>query len=270
MDILADLNRHDGITVLVSLHQVEYALRYCPRTVALRAGEVVYDGPSSALTRQFLSSIYGAESDDLFASVDAQPLEPAPAAETLDPAHRFRSVAAGAGRAAAEAARLATFAAASSWRALIGNSTTTGSLSMSSFVRRAAFAAAALAGSVTLAQAETPAELNFGVISTEASMNQKKNWEPFIEAMSKAHRPQDQGVLRHRLRRRDRGDALQQGARRLVRQQIGDRGGGSLQRRGVRPGRSRRTAARLLLAHHRARRQPVHQGRGHPEVRQVA
>jgi phosphonate transport system ATP-binding protein len=89
MDILADLNRHDGITVLVSLHQVEYALRYCPRTIALRAGEVVYDGPSSALTREFLSSIYGAESHDLFASVDAQPLAPAPAAETLDPAIAF-------------------------------------------------------------------------------------------------------------------------------------------------------------------------------------
>jgi len=73
MDILADLNQRDGITVLVSLHQVEYALRYCPRTVALKAGEVVYDGPSSALTPEFLSSIYGAESEDLFASIDAQP-----------------------------------------------------------------------------------------------------------------------------------------------------------------------------------------------------
>jgi phosphonate transport system substrate-binding protein len=29
-------------------------------------------------------------------------------------------------------------------------------------------------------------ELNFGVISTEASVNQKKNWEPFLDAMSKA------------------------------------------------------------------------------------
>jgi phosphonate transport system substrate-binding protein len=36
------------------------------------------------------------------------------------------------------------------------------------------------------ARAETPTELNFGVISTEASVNQKKNWEPFLEAMSKA------------------------------------------------------------------------------------
>lgn len=73
MDILADLNHRDGITVLVSLHQVEYALRYCPRTIALKAGGVVYDGPSSALTPEFLSAIYGAESDDLFASVDSRP-----------------------------------------------------------------------------------------------------------------------------------------------------------------------------------------------------
>jgi phosphonate transport system ATP-binding protein len=66
MDILADLNRRDRITVLVSLHQVEYALRYCPRTVALRSGEVVYDGPSSELTPALLTSIYGADNEDLF------------------------------------------------------------------------------------------------------------------------------------------------------------------------------------------------------------
>ncbi|MEM9683083.1 MAG: phosphonate ABC transporter ATP-binding protein [Pseudomonadota bacterium] len=66
MDILADLNVKDSITVLVSLHQVEYALKYCPRTVALRDGEVVYDGPSEALTPAFLSELYGAESEELF------------------------------------------------------------------------------------------------------------------------------------------------------------------------------------------------------------
>jgi phosphonate transport system ATP-binding protein len=73
MDILADLNRHDNITVLVSLHQVEYAMKYCPRTIALKAGEVVYDGPTDALTPEFLTSIYGAESDDLFASLEREP-----------------------------------------------------------------------------------------------------------------------------------------------------------------------------------------------------
>jgi phosphonate transport system ATP-binding protein len=65
MDILATLNRQDGIAVLVSLHQVEYALAYCPRTIALREGRIVYDGPSSALTPAFLGELYGAESEEL-------------------------------------------------------------------------------------------------------------------------------------------------------------------------------------------------------------
>src|SRR5262249_31672334 len=70
MDILADLNRNDDITVLVSLHQVEYALRYCPRTIALKNGRIAYDGPSSALTPELLTALYGAESDELFASLN--------------------------------------------------------------------------------------------------------------------------------------------------------------------------------------------------------
>ncbi|HEU0062562.1 MAG TPA: phosphonate ABC transporter ATP-binding protein [Hyphomicrobiaceae bacterium] len=66
MDILAALNQEDKITVLVSLHQVEYALSYCRRTIALRDGRIVYDGPSNALTPAFLNELYGAESEELF------------------------------------------------------------------------------------------------------------------------------------------------------------------------------------------------------------
>jgi len=66
MDLIADMNRKDGVTVFVSLHQVEYALKYCPRTIALKAGKVAYDGPSSALTAAFLNQLYGAESQELF------------------------------------------------------------------------------------------------------------------------------------------------------------------------------------------------------------
>lgn len=65
MDVLADINRTDGITVLVSLHQVEYARHYCPRTIAMRDGSIVYDGPSSALSNSFLSELYGAASEEL-------------------------------------------------------------------------------------------------------------------------------------------------------------------------------------------------------------
>ena len=66
MDILAEVHRQDKMTIVVSLHQVEYAIRYCPRTIALRRGRVVYDGPSHALTPSFLKDIYGAETEELF------------------------------------------------------------------------------------------------------------------------------------------------------------------------------------------------------------
>ena len=67
MDILAQIHRENKMTVVVSLHQVEYAVRYCPRTIALRHGRIVHDGPSHALTPSFLKEIYGAESEELFA-----------------------------------------------------------------------------------------------------------------------------------------------------------------------------------------------------------
>jgi len=59
MENLASINQEDGITVMVSLHQVEYARRYCPRTIAMRDGEIVFDGPSRELTNDFLRQIYG-------------------------------------------------------------------------------------------------------------------------------------------------------------------------------------------------------------------
>ncbi|WP_411287635.1 phosphonate ABC transporter ATP-binding protein [Phenylobacterium sp.] len=66
MDILRELNRTDGLTVLVTLHQVDYALRYCDRVVALKAGKIVYDGPASGLEQAQLVDIYGPEFEDVF------------------------------------------------------------------------------------------------------------------------------------------------------------------------------------------------------------
>jgi phosphonate transport system ATP-binding protein len=65
METLSDINRRDGITIVVSLHQVEYARRYCPRTIALRDGVIAYDGPSTALTTDFLRELYGDASEEL-------------------------------------------------------------------------------------------------------------------------------------------------------------------------------------------------------------
>lgn len=87
MSILSEVNRHDGITILVSLHQVEYARRYCTRTIAMRDGEIVFDGASQDLTNNFLREIYGEASEELvlpdaddfqpgLASITAEPMQP--------------------------------------------------------------------------------------------------------------------------------------------------------------------------------------------------
>jgi phosphonate transport system ATP-binding protein len=66
MEILRDLNKNDGLTVLVTLHQVDYALRYCDRVVALKGGKIVYDGPAGGLKTAQLIDIYGPEFEDVF------------------------------------------------------------------------------------------------------------------------------------------------------------------------------------------------------------
>ena len=65
MELLSALNREDGRSVVVTLHQVDYAIRYCPRIVALKAGRIVYDGPNTGLDRAALMDIYGAEIQDV-------------------------------------------------------------------------------------------------------------------------------------------------------------------------------------------------------------
>jgi len=66
MNLLQNMNQEHHCTVLVSLHQVEFAVRYCKRTIALNAGRVVYDGPSSALTPQLLAALYGSSAQEFF------------------------------------------------------------------------------------------------------------------------------------------------------------------------------------------------------------
>ena len=65
MELLTTLNREHGLTLIVSLHHVGLARRYCERVVALRDGGLVFDGPSSTLTPEFLRDLYGAAAEEL-------------------------------------------------------------------------------------------------------------------------------------------------------------------------------------------------------------
>jgi hypothetical protein len=55
-----------GLAVVVTLHQVDYAMRYCQRVVALKDGKIVYDGPSVGLDKAILVDIYGPEIQEVF------------------------------------------------------------------------------------------------------------------------------------------------------------------------------------------------------------
>jgi phosphonate transport system ATP-binding protein len=66
MELLVELNKRDGFGVIVTLHQVDYAIRYCDRVIALKAGQIVYDGPSTGLDTKQLIDIYGPEFEDAF------------------------------------------------------------------------------------------------------------------------------------------------------------------------------------------------------------
>jgi phosphonate transport system ATP-binding protein len=57
--LLHGICRADGLTAVVSLHQVELARRFGERIIGLAAGAVVFDGPPDALDAAAIARIYG-------------------------------------------------------------------------------------------------------------------------------------------------------------------------------------------------------------------
>jgi phosphonate transport system ATP-binding protein len=86
MELMQSLNREHKLTVIVSLHQIDIAMMYCARTVALRDGRVVFDGASERLTPAVLHELYGTSASELLAP-------DIPKALIREPATAFASVA---------------------------------------------------------------------------------------------------------------------------------------------------------------------------------
>jgi phosphonate transport system ATP-binding protein len=68
MELLSELNQQNGITVITSLHQVQMVQQYFPRAVALKNGEVLFDGPTEALDKNRLNELYGSAAKELVLS----------------------------------------------------------------------------------------------------------------------------------------------------------------------------------------------------------
>jgi phosphonate transport system ATP-binding protein len=59
MDILRNINRERGLTLMVSQHQLDTALAYASRIVGLRRGRVCFDGAPREVTPDVVEAIYG-------------------------------------------------------------------------------------------------------------------------------------------------------------------------------------------------------------------
>ncbi|MCC7369426.1 MAG: phosphonate ABC transporter ATP-binding protein [Chloroflexi bacterium] len=59
MKYLEEINRQDGITVICNLHFLSLARRYATRVLALKAGQIVYDGLPADIDEVRFREIYG-------------------------------------------------------------------------------------------------------------------------------------------------------------------------------------------------------------------
>lgn len=75
LSLLHGICKSDGITAVVSLHQLDFARRYSDRVIALAQGAVVFDGPAAKLGKAEIAKIYGRTTDATDTSALVSPLK---------------------------------------------------------------------------------------------------------------------------------------------------------------------------------------------------
>jgi phosphonate transport system ATP-binding protein len=58
MDLLRQLSETTGKTLVISLHEVEFAVKYCDRIVGLRQGQILFDTPATAVSDEMMADLY--------------------------------------------------------------------------------------------------------------------------------------------------------------------------------------------------------------------
>lgn len=58
MALISDIAKRDGLTVIMSLHQLDVARRYADRIIALSNGSIAFDGSPSALTEDVVDQVF--------------------------------------------------------------------------------------------------------------------------------------------------------------------------------------------------------------------
>jgi phosphonate transport system ATP-binding protein len=58
LQLLHDICKSDGLTAVISLHQVDFARQFADRIIGLKQGAVVFDGPPQALSERYVKDLY--------------------------------------------------------------------------------------------------------------------------------------------------------------------------------------------------------------------
>ena len=58
MEDFVRINKEYKISILLNIHLVDLALKYCDRVIGVRAGEIVFDGPASTITQEQIDFVY--------------------------------------------------------------------------------------------------------------------------------------------------------------------------------------------------------------------
>lgn len=64
MDDFTRINKDMNISILINIHHVDLALKYCSRVIGINAGEIIYDGPASEVDKEVLDKIYKGGRED--------------------------------------------------------------------------------------------------------------------------------------------------------------------------------------------------------------
>ncbi|MFC1480289.1 phosphonate ABC transporter ATP-binding protein [Candidatus Omnitrophota bacterium] len=73
LSLLREISAEDNITVLCSLHQVDFAMQFSQRIMGLDAGKVVLNAPTKELTPGYIHKIYASHDQGMFFGPGTEP-----------------------------------------------------------------------------------------------------------------------------------------------------------------------------------------------------
>ena len=91
LGLMHEICKSDGITAIVSLHQIEFARQFADRIVGVAGGAIVFDGRATGLSDAVLGAIYGTRIVESASPVRVRAKTPAPhpALAELSPSSTF-------------------------------------------------------------------------------------------------------------------------------------------------------------------------------------